>query len=395
MPRTKKKERAKQGEGSFRYRPGGTIEYRICYYDEYGVSRRKSFTGNTEDECIEKRNAFLQEIEMLKNDTGLLDTIPDILKRKYELDLKLNYVGPSGYRRNKETLKILENSPIGHVPIRKITKNQIMLYLASITHYSNSTIEKSFQQLKTAFKIAFDNGVIEKNIMSAVEIKRPKSDKPDKVVRGYTVEEQNVLLETMLASAIPRGRNDYRRQILIELYTGMRMGEINALTPDDVDFEKKIIKVRRTIAKDVDEQYYVKGITKTTAGQRDIPMNSNAEKVLRSSIQNKKRNKYNLIFYDYNKKSVVITNQVNSYFRRVCEKAGIPFNGQHALRHTFATRCIESGIQPIVLKKWMGHTDIHVTLDTYADVFDRMNDDSLEQLNKYLDETQEKEIVNF
>ena len=43
----------------------------------------------------------------------------------------------------------------------------------------------------------------------------------------------------------------------------------------------------------------------------------------------------------------------------------------------------------------MLHTDIHVTLDTYADVFDRMNDDSLEQLNKYLDETQEKEIVNF
>ena len=92
-----------------------------------------------------------------------------------------------------------------------------------------------------------------------------------------------------------------------------------------------------------------------------------------------------LIFYDYNKKSLVETTQVNCFFRRICEKAGVTYYGQHALHHTFATRCIESGIQPVVLKTWMGHTNIHITLDVYAYVFDKMNDKSVAQFDRYLD----------
>ena len=84
-----------------------------------------------------------------------------------------------------------------------------------------------------------------------------------------------------------------------------------------------------------------------------------------------------LIDYD-GKGGIIETSQVNSFFQRICEKAGVPAMGQHSLRHTFATRCIEAGIQAVVLKKWMGHTDIHITLDTYTDVFDRMNNESTE-----------------
>ncbi|MDO5139619.1 MAG: tyrosine-type recombinase/integrase, partial [Oscillospiraceae bacterium] len=63
----------------------------------------------------------------------------------------------------------------------------------------------------------------------------------------------------------------------------------------------------------------------------------------------------------------------------------IPIFGQHALRHTFATRCIESGIPPVVLKNWLGHTNIHVTLDTYTDVFNGMNNKAVHNLDMYLE----------
>ncbi len=53
-------------------------------------------------------------------------------------------------------------------------------------------------------------------------------------------------------------------------------------------------------------------------------------------------------------------------------------------RHTFATRCIEAGVPPVVLKKWLGHSDIHVTLDTYTDIFSEMSNDSIELLNEHL-----------
>ena len=93
----------------------------------------------------------------------------------------------------------------------------------------------------------------------------------------------------------------------------------------------------------------------------------------------------NLIFYDYNKGGVITTNQVCSMYKKICKDAGIPYYGQHALRHTFATRCIEAGIQPVVLKEWLGHTNIHVTLDTYADVFDRMNLGAISKFEDYMD----------
>ena len=83
---------------------------------------------------------------------------------------------------------------------------------------------------------------------------------------------------------------------------------------------------------------------------------------------------------------------MNSFFQRICEKAGVPAMGQHSLRHTFATRCIEAGIQAVVLKKWMGHTDIHITLDTYTDVFDRMNNESTEKYDDLIRELNSRMI---
>jgi integrase len=81
------------------------------------------------------------------------------------------------------------------------------------------------------------------------------------------------------------------------------------------------------------------------------------------------------------KDGIIETSQVNSFYRRICEAAGIEYNGQHALRHTFATRSIEAGVPPLVLKKWLGHANIHITLDTYSDVFDKMNFESTDKLD--------------
>lgn len=170
----------------------------------------------------------------------------------------------------------------------------------------------------------------------------------------------------------------------------MRMGEINALKPENIDFEKKLIHIRATISRGIGCRPFVKEGTKTYAGMRDIPISNLLKPVLIEALENMKENPYGLIFYDHKAKSIIETTQVNNFFRRLCEKCGLEFNGQHALRHTYATRCIEAGIQPVVLKKWLGHKNIHVTLDTYADVFDRMNDNAVEQLEEYIGNMEEK-----
>lgn len=82
---------------------------------------------------------------------------------------------------------------------------------------------------------------------------------------------------------------------------------------------------------------------------------------------------------------MISTTQVNCYYQRICRDAGIPADGQHSLRHTFATRCIESGIPPVVLKNWLGHTDIHITLDTYTDVFKAMDNSAVSTFDQYIE----------
>ena len=383
MPR--KKKRAKSGEGSFRIKPSGLIEYRFTYKDENGDSHRKSFACATRQECLDKADVFLTGRERLKADVDIDATIVEILRKKYKQDYEKNYLSDSGYGRNLDSVKILEKGGIGRMPIRKVQKRHIELYSTRITHYSNSTIEKIFLQLKIAFEIAMDEGLITVNPMLSRTLRRPKSKKADKKVRALTVEEQQGLIDAMEKKTPPQGRNDYRLQLFIELYSGMRMGEINALRPEDIDLKNNVVHVRATITKGVDNKSFVKDGTKTESGIRDVPISETLKPYLEAALKQYKKNPEKLIFYNHTSKSVITTNQVNSYYKRVCSFAGIESEGQHALRHTFATRCIESGIPAVVLKTWLGHTDIHMTLDTYTDVFKQMDLEAVEKLDRYMD----------
>ena len=380
----KKLRKLKYGEGSFRQTSNGRVEYRFGYKDEFGQTQRKSFTGDDEMECLYKAQEFLEKEEKRQQGIDMDSTIVDIVMKRYDEDLAMNFIGEQGYCRNVGTLQIIKKSPIGKMAIIDIEERHIINFLKTITHYSNSTIEKLFNQMKMAFQEAYDGGVVEGNMMMGKAIRRPKSDRPDKKVRGMTEDEQAIFVEAIQSDRIRRNYNDYRKQLLIELYSGMRMGEINALRPEDIDFKNKVINVKNTISRGLNYESFVKDGPKTYAGRRQVPMNKMLEPILRDAISEMKKNPYGLIFYDYHKKDLITTNQVNSYFNRVSKRCGLEHRGQHCLRHTFATRCIEAEIQPVVLKNWLGHKDIHITLDTYADVFDRMNFGAVEKLEDHI-----------
>ena len=386
----KKVIRGDKGDGTLRMKENGSFEYRFIYTDEFGNKKRKSFTGFDEDICYEKAEMFLAQVDRKIRGIEVDATIPDILRKRFKSDFDKNYVGEQGYDRNMANLRIIEKGVLGRMPIADITPGHIDVFLMQITKYSNSVIGKVYMQLRIAFAVAVEKEIIKKNIMLSRDLKCPKSNKPDKKVRAYTEEEQEILIKDLYEHKVPYGRNSYKLQIFIELFSGMRMGEINALKPENIDFEKKLIHIRATISRGIGCRPFVKEGTKTYAGMRDIPISNLLKPVLIEALENMKENPYGLIFYDHKAKSIIETTQVNNFFRRLCEKCGLEFNGQHALRHTYATRCIEAGIQPVVLKKWLGHKNIHVTLDTYADVFDRMNDNAVEQLEEYIGNMEEK-----
>lgn len=212
----------------------------------------------------------------------------------------------------------------------------------------------------------------------------PKSKKKDKKVFALNKAEQQRLVEYLKDYRAPKGRNAYVEQIMISLLSGLRMGEVNALHPRDIDFKHNVIHVRSTVSRGLNERIFIKEGTKTDAGTRDVPIMENLKPILKTALKNAKKNPYDLLFYDHVHNKIITTSQVNNFFQRACEKCDIEIRGQHALRHTFATRCIEAGVPAVVIKNWLGHTDIHITLDTYADVFNSMHNDSIAKLGDYI-----------
>lgn len=378
-----KKQKKENGSGTFRI-VNGKYNYRFFYIDEFGEKKRKSFSGVTKDECLQRAEEFLEKQEKRAAAVDPDITIPELLRRKYEEDYAMNFVGEQGYARNLGGIALLERSGFGKMPIVDITEMQIKAFLRSMTKYSDSVIKKTYQQLTAAFKVAVEKDVVERNPMDASDIRRPKSSKKPKDVRGLTQEEQARFLEALRDFKVPRNRNEYKLQLLIELYSGMRMGEINALKPENIDFENGLIHVRSTVSRGLEYRVFIKEGAKTDAGIRDIPINKALEPVLQEAMERKRRNLLGLVFYDHLKNDLITTSQVNCFFHRICKKAGISVRGQHALRHTFATRCIEADVPPVVLKKWLGHKDIHMTLDIYADVFDSMHNSAMEKFEGHV-----------
>ena len=375
----------RHGMGSLYRRSNGLYEFKISYVDEFGDKKRKSFYGETEDECYEQAEAFREVLSMKVQGIECSKTIVDLLKERYTNDFKDNYITEAALDRNLHTIKIIEDSRIGKKPILHVTEHDLEVFFRSLTKYANSTIGKLYYQVKAGYTLAIEEGIVGQNLMNARKFKRRvKSIKPDKKVVGFTKDEQERFLKVLEEYTVPAWRNNnYKNQMLIELYAGMRMGEINALKVEDVDFENGVVHVRRTISKGLKDRAILREATKTAKGTRDVPINDLLRPILEDAIAKSPKNKWGLIFFDNNKNDFVTTSQVNCQFKRLLAKADISDRGQHSLRHTFATRAIEAGVDPIVLRDWLGHTDIHVTLDTYADVFINMNRDAMKKFVDY------------
>ena len=378
-------------EGTPRIRENGHYQLRLYYTDAAGKRCRKAFDSASVKKCYEKAVDFYYEYN------GLIcrpsSSIPEILEAKYRNDLSLNFIKEQTCYQNIAETHVFKKHIIGQLPIRDVTPKIIDSFLQSVTDYADGTIEGFYIALKTAFKIAKDEEVISKNLMKSKDIRRPKSTKAAKKVMALTIEEQKLILRDITTRKPPYGAADYRKQFLIQLYSGMRMGEINALTPEDIDFDRNVIHVTNTVVT-IGSKTQLGDTAKTFAGEREIPISVLLKPVLEDALAAMRQNELNLIFYDYRNNSPFATRKLSASFSRACRRAGIKSSGSHVLRHTFATRCIEAGISAIVLKNWLGHTDIHVTLDTYADVFDRMNNSAVNSLDAYLEAIEKEEINN-
>lgn len=315
---------------------------------------------------LEKRNRNKVEIK----------TIHQLAEKMIEEQLALNEIRQSSYDRKMETLKML--APISQMKLDEVTEEDLIAFFKNQLDYSQSCINKMYQLLGAVFVKAINRKIIEDNPLC--EIKRPKSNKKTIPVRALTVEEQKKLLNVLKNEDVR-----YSDIMLLSMFTGMRIGECCALMVEDIDLNEKTITVSKTVARGK----YGRNVfneTKTEAGTRKIRLNDDVFEFVKACIGDKDKG---VLFLSSNN-NLVTTNQVNYSYSAALKAYDIIDNtvygrvDLHSLRHTYATRCIESGMPAKVLQKLLGHTDINITLNTYCSVFEKYSNEHLAIADEYM-----------
>ncbi|WP_207695300.1 site-specific integrase [Enterococcus sp. DIV0212c] len=222
---------------------------------------------------------------------------------------------------------------------------------------SSGYIRNIFHILKVCLREAEKKGYINQNPCIGSTLPKTKI----KTVQALTMKEQRklelVAFQTKTCSPI-----------ILALYSGMRIGEISGLKWSDIDFDQETIHVQRTVYRiskstgDKTKTQLIEGSPKTESSRRIIPLSQNLKKYL---LEKKKEINCEYVIAD--KGRVIEPRLINYRFKRLLCIAGLENIHFHALRHTFATRCLENGADITSLSRLLGHTSVKMTLDTYTD----------------------------
>lgn len=368
-----------QGSGSIRQRSDGTWEGR---YTIPGTKKRPSVYGKTKQEVAKKLRAAVASV-----DTGI-HIEPNKMKVGEWLDIWLDEycrdVKPLTLKAYENHIKNKLKPSLGAVKLQALNAHEIQAFYNKL---QISTEDKPGLAPKTIKNL---HGVLHKAMQQAVEIGYLKFNPSGacKLPRIEKVEIQPFDDADIKAFLKAIKGHQFETLFIVDLFTGMRQGEILGLTWDCIDFQNGTIFIYRQLQK-------IKGVYKFESLKNNKTRTITPAPSVMKALQEHRRVQMEwriMAGAAWDASNLVFTNQLGGHlchltvynnFKRVVKSIGLPDARFHDLRHSYAVAALQNGDDIKVVQQTLGHHTAAFTLDTYGHVTEKAKKDSAKRMEKY------------
>ena len=357
---------SKKGENIYKRKDGRWEGRYIRLYNEngkakYGYVYGKSY-GDVKQRLLEKKAFLSNPTEALSRCSSLYSDVLDAWLQSTRINIK-----ESTYARYSHLIETHIRPQLGKYPLSKISTQLIEGFIETQLNsgrldktggLSAKTVTDILTIVKSTMEYARYN-----NLMVSCNLSKLTIKKKDKEMRVLCQFEQDALIRVLITDM-----DLYKFGVLLSLYTGIRIGELCALQWEDISIVNSTLKIRKTMQRIQETNIGAASKTKVIITEpksdcsiRDIPLPSFLVEIAgqfaghpKAFILSGKRGKY------------VEPRTMQNHFKAYIAESGIDNANFHALRHSFATRCVEVGFEIKSLSEVLGHSNVNITLNRYV-----------------------------
>ena len=375
--------RRKNGEGCFS-KNGNGYDYRISYIDNSGKRKYKYFWAKSKDECLAKANKWRNEQEgIYSDDVNAYWTVAQWANCWFD-NFVTGHVKVTTISDDRSILDKHIIPGIGNIRLKDLTGLKLTRFYNECLKKSNGrggtldpkTVKNIRAVVNRMLECAYQNDIIKENPNN--KAKYPKTTKKETEI--LSPEDYDKLIKYCCEQG-----TQWDMLIIFFLCVGSRLGDTLGLQWSKINFEKYTIRIDQQMQavpnKDKNSKYkYKKEIidsTKTKSSNRTIPMFKEVEQILRHVRKLQAKNKLRLgqkyfrqldLVFAKDDGDFICDTTFRAFVNKRLKEAGIEYYKIHSFRHSCATALFEGKADIKKVSKWLGHSGIGITLDTYTHV---------------------------